>query len=178
MLARKLYEEQGNFGYGIRRNSACSLTGRVDPPSQFSVFKISASISRSVISNQDALSRALRPPAGCTQDSFVSLPAGLGRYGLRGAAAAFEIGRQTPRPDLQRWADTKVFAKSANVLSEIPSDKAGDSARQRFSSYRFSKSLCPCARDAAGLLFSDGICSFNQEVSAWRCHRHETDPNL
>jgi hypothetical protein len=132
-----------------------------------------------VISNQYALSRAIRPPAGLTQDFLVSLPAGLALYGLGGAAASFDVGRHYPGPDFPRCAATKVVAKSADVLSQIPSANSGGLARQEFSPYLFSKSLCPCAWGAAGLLFPFVEFSHStEEVSEWRCHRHETDPNL
>jgi hypothetical protein len=129
-----------------------------------------------VISNQYALSRSIRPPAGLAQEFFVSLPAGPAPYGPAGTAASFDIGRNYPRSGDPRCTRTLVGAKSADVLSQTPNPTSRGLAPQRFSPYLFSK---PRAWGATGLLFSYAeFSNSTQEVSEWRCHRHEYRSDL
>ena len=72
---------------------------------------------------------------------------------------------------------------SQDVLVSLPVGNAlygsGGLARQRLSPYLFSTSVCPCARGAAGLLFSfPEFSNSTQGVSEWRCHRHEYRADL
>ena len=72
---------------------------------------------------------------------------------------------------------------SRGLLVSLPVELAlygsGGLGRQRLSPYLFSKWLCPCAGGAAGLLFSfPEFSNSTQEVSEWRCHRHEYRADL
>lgn len=129
-----------------------------------------------MISNQYALSRFIRPPAGLAQDFFVSLPAGLAPYGPAGTAASFDVRRNYPRSGNPRCARMLVVAESADVLSQTPNLKSGGLDPQRFSAHLFSK---PFGRGTTGLFFSYAeFSNSTQEVSEWRCHRHEYRSDL
>jgi hypothetical protein len=161
MVARKLTEDQGDFGIVSRHG--CSRSYKECDVYQFPVSKISVSINRSVISNQDALSRAaIRRAAKPVQDLFVSLTGGLGQYGVRATAASFDGGRQQPGSDDPRFVATTLAAKSADVLSQTASSDSGGFARQRFSPYSYLKSLYPLCTGSRGCLFGAELFSFNQ----------------
>jgi hypothetical protein len=119
------------------------------------------------------------PTPGGSLDLFVSLPAGFVLYGLRDTAASFNVGRQQPGPDYLRSVETKVAAKSADVLLPITSTNYGGLARQRLSPYLFSKPVCPlCTGSSETFIFCAECSHSTEEVSEWRCHRHEYRADL
>jgi hypothetical protein len=127
-----------------------------------------------MVCNEDALSRAIRRPA--VRRTFLSR---LALYGLRGTAASFDVGRQLPGPDYPRSVATKFAAKSADALLPITSTNSGGLARQRLSPYLFSKPVCPlCTGSSENFIFYAECFHSTQEVSEWRCHRHEYRADL
>src|SRR5271169_2704748 len=114
------------------------------------------------------------PTPGGSQDFFVSLPARLALYGPRGTAASFDVGSWQPGPDYPRSVTTKLATKSAYVFLPITSTNCGGLARQRLSPYLFSKPVCPlCTGSSEAFIFYAECSHSTQEVSEWRCHRHE-----
>src|SRR5215469_11787599 len=67
---------------------------------------------------------------------------------------------------------------SAQCLLNRDADSGDLTPRGNMGAPRFLKSVCLWPRRAAGLLFFCGVSHTTKEVSDWRCHRRETDPNL
>ena len=82
MLAWELQQEQGNFEITNAVQGAHAFERQIENKwgHIFQVVQNSASISRSVISNENAFGRAIRRPEGLAQGHLVSLPAGLSPY--------------------------------------------------------------------------------------------------
>ena len=74
---------------------------------------------------------------------------------------------------------TKLATKSADVFLPVTSTNSGGLARERLSPYLFSMPVCPLCTGSSEIFIVYAECSHStQEVSEWRCHRHEYRADL